>query len=137
MILIACPHCGPRNEDEFLCWSSSEPRRPADPEALDDAEWVDYVYFHDNPKGRSREARACRTAAGLYDSSPLGKFELAGADAATFLNRVLTGRVDNLAVGEGRFGWLQSARSPDRGRVCDEPTRDPVHRRPRGTGVLS
>lgn len=43
--------------------------------------------------------------------------------------------------------WLQSARSPDRGgvrdiasqsgRVCDEPTRDPVHRRPRGTGVLS
>ncbi len=64
MMVIDCPHCGARNEDEFLCWSSVDPRRPADPQAVDEAAWTDYVYFHDNPKGRSRErwwhARGCQ-----------------------------------------------------------------------------
>ena len=55
MILIHCPHCGPRNEDEFLCWSEADPRRPADPSALDYAAWVEHVYFRRNPKGRSLE----------------------------------------------------------------------------------
>ena len=64
MMLIPCPYCGSRNEDEFVCWSESEPRRPKDPFALDDAAWVDYVFNHTNPKGWSRErwwhARGCR-----------------------------------------------------------------------------
>ena len=55
MLLIACPHCGPRNEDEFLCWSEAEPRRPADPDALGDEQWVEHVYTHGNPKGVSLE----------------------------------------------------------------------------------
>ena len=63
MMLIPCPFCGPRNEDEFLCWSERVPR-PADPSALSDAEWGDFVYHHDNPKGRVREqwwhARGCQ-----------------------------------------------------------------------------
>ena len=54
MMRIPCPFCGPRNEDEFLCWSERVPR-PADPSALSDAEWVDFVYHHDNPMGRVRE----------------------------------------------------------------------------------
>ncbi len=64
----------------------------------------------------AREARACRLTAGLYDSSPLGKFEIAGADAAEFLNRVLTGRIDNLAIGEGRFSWMLR----EEGRLLDD-----------------
>ena len=63
MMLIPCPFCGPRNEDEFTCWSEAAPR-PADPSPLSDTEWVDYVYKHRNPKGRVREqwwhARGCR-----------------------------------------------------------------------------
>jgi len=63
MMLIPCPHCGPRNEDEFVCWSEADPRRPPDPAALDDSAWNDYLYRHDNPKGWSRErwyhARGC------------------------------------------------------------------------------
>ena len=47
----------------------------------------------------AREALACRTAAGMYDGSPLGKFELHGPDVAAFLNRVYANRWDDLAVG--------------------------------------
>ena len=63
MMLIPCPFCGPRNEDEFTCWSEVVPR-PADPSSLSDAEWTDFVYTHRNPKGRVREqwwhVRGCR-----------------------------------------------------------------------------
>ena len=63
MMLIPCPFCGPRNEDEFTCWSEVVPR-PAEPSSLSDAEWVDYVYKHRNPKGPVQEqwwhARGCR-----------------------------------------------------------------------------
>lgn len=63
MIVIDCPFCGARNEDEFLCWSDAGPQRPADPAALDDAAWVDYVYMRANTKGQTKErwwhARGC------------------------------------------------------------------------------
>ena len=50
-----------------------------------------------------RECRAVRHAVGVYDSSPLGKFEIAGPDAAAFLERVLACRVGDLQVGRGRY----------------------------------
>ena len=63
MMLIPCPFCGPRNEDEFTCWSEAVPR-PVEPSSLSDAQWCDHVYNHRNPKGRVREqwwhARGCR-----------------------------------------------------------------------------
>ena len=63
MMLIPCPFCGPRNEDEFTCWSEVV-HRPADPSSLSDSQWADFVYKHRNPKGRAREqwwhARGCR-----------------------------------------------------------------------------
>ena len=63
MIVIPCPYCGPRNEDEFVCWSEVVPR-PSDPDALSDAEWTDHVYNHANPRGWVREQwwheRGCR-----------------------------------------------------------------------------
>ena len=55
MMLIPCPHCGLRNEDEFVCWSESTPQRPSDPSQLSDAHWNDYIYNHTNPKGWSLE----------------------------------------------------------------------------------
>ena len=64
----------------------------------------------------AREARACRTAAGIYDGSPLGKFELHGPDVAVFLNRVYANRFDDLAVGRGRFGWMLR----EDGRLLDD-----------------
>ena len=64
----------------------------------------------------AREALACRTAAGMYDGSPLGKFELHGPDVAVFLNRVHANRWDDLAVGRGRFGWMLR----EDGRLLDD-----------------
>ena len=64
----------------------------------------------------AREARACRTSAGIYDGSPLGKFELHGPDAVTFLNRVHANRFDDLEIARGRFGWMLR----EDGRLLDD-----------------
>lgn len=53
MILIPCPHCGPRNSDEFR-YSGEEHRRP-DPAATTPRQWRDYLYGRDNPAGWVRE----------------------------------------------------------------------------------
>ncbi len=50
-----------------------------------------------------RECRAVRNAVGIYDSSPLGKFEVAGRDAAAFLDFVYVTRLSDLKVGRGRY----------------------------------
>ncbi len=50
-----------------------------------------------------RECAAVRQAVGIYDSSPLGKFEIAGPDAATFLDFVYATRLSDLAPGRGRY----------------------------------
>ncbi len=59
MLLIPCPHCGPRNESEF---QHGGPARRTRPDAagvlddalngiLDDAQWVDYLTVPHNPMG--------------------------------------------------------------------------------------
>ena len=64
MLLIACPFCGPRDETEFRYGGQAHVARPADPAALTDAEWADYLFMRDNPKGAFRErwvhASGCR-----------------------------------------------------------------------------
>lgn len=55
MLLIACPHCGPRNESEFLHGGPARAARPEDPGAMSDAQWVDYLTVPDNPMGPVRE----------------------------------------------------------------------------------
>lgn len=51
-----------------------------------------------------RECRAVRNAAGIYDSSPLGKFEIVGRDAGAFLDFVYCTRLSDLKPGLGRYG---------------------------------
>ena len=51
MLLIPCPWCGPRDEIEFRYGGEAHIARPADPDALDDAEWADYLFMRANPKG--------------------------------------------------------------------------------------
>ena len=55
MMLIPCPWCGPRPETEFTYGEDAVPVRPADPAAVSDQEWTDYVYFRENPKGLHKE----------------------------------------------------------------------------------
>ena len=55
MLLIECPHCGPRAETEFNYLGDASVRRPQDPDAVSLAKWCDYVYLRDNPRGPLRE----------------------------------------------------------------------------------
>ena len=55
MLLIPCPWCGPRNEDEFLNGGDARKHRPAQAALLTDAQWCDYLYVPANTKGWLRE----------------------------------------------------------------------------------
>ena len=54
----------------------------------------------------ARECRAVRSACGIFDASTLGKIELVGPGAVTFLNRLYVNAWDSLAVGRARYGVL-------------------------------
>ena len=49
MLRISCPYCGTRDEVEFHCGGDAHIARPG-PD-VSDAEWSDYLFNHDNPKG--------------------------------------------------------------------------------------
>lgn len=55
MLLIPCPHCGPRNETEFHYGGQAGVAYPVDPDAPSDAEWAAYLFLRDNPRGPWRE----------------------------------------------------------------------------------
>ncbi len=55
MLLIPCPWCGPRPENEFRYGGEAHIVRPPDPMALNDAAWADFLYMRTNPKGMHAE----------------------------------------------------------------------------------
>ncbi len=64
MLRIPCPWCGVRDETEFQYGGQAHIARPEHPEDLPDAEWADYLFMRDNPKGEFAErwvhAAGCR-----------------------------------------------------------------------------
>ncbi len=54
----------------------------------------------------NREVLAVRREVGIVDVSTLGKIDVQGRDAATFLERVYINRWRNLAVGKSRYGIM-------------------------------
>ena len=65
-----------------------------------------------------RECRACREAVGLYDSSPLGKFEVTGPQALQLLEHVYACRLADLKDGRGRYAVMLR----EDGRIFDDGT---------------
>lgn len=55
MLLIECPWCGPRPEQEFTCAGEAHPARPRDPAALSDTHWSGYVVMRANRRGVHEE----------------------------------------------------------------------------------
>jgi sarcosine oxidase, subunit alpha len=53
-----------------------------------------------------REAGAARTAAGIFDASPLGKFEIHGPDALEFVDRFYINNLRTLQPGRVRYGIM-------------------------------
>ncbi len=56
MLLIPCPWCGERDEIEFSYGGEAGIAYPADPAALSDEEWAEWLFVRDNPKGPLRRA---------------------------------------------------------------------------------
>jgi sarcosine oxidase subunit alpha len=54
----------------------------------------------------ARECLAVRNGCGMFDASTLGKIEVVGKDAATFMNRMYVNAWSNLAVGRSKYGVL-------------------------------
>ena len=55
MLLIACPFCGPRDEDEFRFGGEAHVARPGPASEVSDARWADYLHGRDNRRGVSLE----------------------------------------------------------------------------------
>jgi sarcosine oxidase subunit delta len=55
MLLIDCPWCGVRPENEFRYGGQAHVARPVDPSVVDDAAWAEFLYMRANPKGRHTE----------------------------------------------------------------------------------
>ncbi|MGB3177810.1 MAG: sarcosine oxidase subunit alpha family protein [Albidovulum sp.] len=64
----------------------------------------------------NREARTVRTGVGIYDGTPLGKYELKGPDTARFLDWIYTNVFSTLKTGDGRYGLMLS----DDGLIIDD-----------------
>ena len=58
MLRIPCPWCGTRDESEFRFGGESHVERPG--LEVSDAEWADYLFNRNNPKGLHYE-RWCHT----------------------------------------------------------------------------
>ncbi len=63
-----------------------------------------------------RECRSVRQRVGVYDGSPLGKFEIKGRDALRLLDLVYTNDFSDLAPGKGRYGLMLT----DDGMILDD-----------------
>ncbi len=55
MLLIECPHCGPRAEIEFRCGGETHIDRPGPHAEVSDDAWANYLFYRSNPKGSHRE----------------------------------------------------------------------------------
>jgi sarcosine oxidase, subunit delta len=51
MLLIACPWCGARPENEFHYGGEAHISRPHDTASVDDQAWAEFLYMRSNPKG--------------------------------------------------------------------------------------
>jgi sarcosine oxidase subunit delta len=64
VLLIPCPHCGPRAEIEFHWGGEAHVVRPGPHDAVSAREWADYLFGRNNPKGvsaeRWRHTHGCR-----------------------------------------------------------------------------
>ena len=76
----------------------------------DVGQWKRARYFprpgEDMHAAVDRECRAVRAGVGMFDASTLGKIEVVGPDAATFLSRMYVNGFATLAVGKCRYGIL-------------------------------
>jgi heterotetrameric sarcosine oxidase delta subunit len=55
MMLIDCPWCGPRSQEEFICGGQAHITRPEEPQTVSDSDWARYQFVRANPRGLHAE----------------------------------------------------------------------------------
>ncbi|HVX11533.1 MAG TPA: FAD-dependent oxidoreductase [Pirellulales bacterium] len=84
--------------------------RAAGAQFMPAGDWLRPAYYATNGLARERaivgEVEAVRQRAGLIDVGTLGKLEIAGPDAAEFLERIYTGRFARMKTGTTRYGLM-------------------------------
>jgi sarcosine oxidase subunit alpha len=68
--------------------------------------WLRPAWYGTAGDAIQREAAKARTAAGVFDASPLGKIEVIGPDATAFLNFVYYNTMATLKPGAIRYGFM-------------------------------
>ncbi len=78
MLSITCPWCGARDEAEFHYGGQAHVAYPAAPQALSDAEWAQYLFVRDNPRGLLSErwvhSAGCRRWLGAIRDTASNEF---------------------------------------------------------------
>lgn len=64
MLLVPCPHCGPRNQSDLRLLGEAVPR--PDPNTTTRAEWGEYLYLRENPASWVTETWYCRAGCRRY-----------------------------------------------------------------------
>ena len=70
------------------------------------AQWFPRPGEHGWRQSVDREVRTTRNTAGFCDVTTLGKIDIKGTDAGTFLDRVYTGTFSTLPIGRVRYGLM-------------------------------
>jgi len=68
--------------------------------------WLRPAYYGENETAIADEAKAARKSVALFDGSTLGKIEVMGPDAASFLNFHYYNTVSNLKSGKIRYAFM-------------------------------
>jgi sarcosine oxidase, subunit delta len=55
MLLIPCPHCGPRPEIEFRYGGEAHIARAEEPSKLSDEAWAEFLFYRSSPRGTHAE----------------------------------------------------------------------------------
>jgi aminomethyltransferase len=95
------------------------PFHPRTSELLDSYDWNEWSgwlsanVYDLNP---THEYLAIRTSCGVFDTSPLYKYQIQGRDASKLINRVITQDVTRYAVGKSMYSpWCD-----DKGKIIDD-----------------
>ena len=101
MLIITCPFCGPRDEVEFTCGGEAHIARPLASNKISDADFADYLFMRDNPKGlfleRWRHSAGCRrwfnvardtVSNEIVEIYPMGSLPVKTAAKATYLSLI-------------------------------------------------
>lgn len=51
MMLVCCPFCGPRAQEEFVCGGITGVQRPGPAPDVSDQQWAQYLYHRETPRG--------------------------------------------------------------------------------------